>query len=627
MYTNYATFLQETERLDIFLVLLSPAEPFRPEITKPFNWTLVSGSTYKCTYPLNSWENWHICFVRSSPGIPGEMTRQTSVANVNATDMSWYFDLHTERALYVRIGSGIDPNDSEMQIYPVIPLCTELPYRKPDGRVQPSVVFDIPDGIFADLTGATNTVFDPRIIPDGLNDFSWAADSAYYGPVRQSEISIEIANGMRTPFDTVGLLDDWADRFEFKNTYAQIYHGDGGTVLTFAQHKLMGAYRISKQPRVSEGSVTINFENGFFFQNYKIPRETYTTGNTGSDTPDDVLGRTIPRFWGVRSKMPGYRVEPSVWNWAFNASDSVEAVYVADVLQTSGYTVDLPTSTVTFTSDPGVDAVVTVSATRNVDADNTPGEPSQLAGAWMRSILITSGRQLTASVPVTTYDALDANFPTVVSEYLDQPTTVGALVEKFSLSMAAMIRYKNGLFEVVKYDPASIVIAATVKEDQIVSQPEKYGEGLEQWGTLAVAYYDAATNTTKYSPRDWSNVRNGARKNIDNTILTTQEDASALAGFMLSVNGFESVVVEMDATGEVFDVSNGDIISVTRTRGFDIDKTWDATQFIVREIKKRPKKPLGTVHLVLVEPETVILPNVSLSAQGDCIVTCEFVIA
>lgn len=617
MYTNHTEFLRETERSDVFLVLLSPGEPYRPEITKPFTWTLVSGSTYKCTYPLNPWENWHVQFVRSAPGPTGEMTRQTSVANVDANDQSWYFDLHTERALYVRIGSGINPNDREMQVYPVIPLCSD---RRSDGKLP---VFDIPDGTFADLTGATKTVFDARLIRDSIGEFSWSAESAYYGPVQQSEFSIEIANGMRTPFDTFGLLDDWGDRFEWKGTFASIYHGDGGTILTFAQHQFMGRYRISKQPLISERSATLDFANGFYFQNSRVAVDTYTTGNT-TEAPDSVLGQTIPVFWGVRSKMPCYRVGASKWNWASNASDSVEAVYLADVLQTSGYTTNLADSTVTFTSDPGVDAVVTVSATRNVDADNNPGEPSQLAGAWIRSMIMASANLTATEIPVASFDDLDADFPTVVTKYLDQPTPVGALVEEFSLSLACMIRYKNGIFEVSKYDPANIVIAATVREDQIISQPQKYGEGLQQWGTLAVAYYDSASASVKFSPRDWSNVRNGARKNIDNTILTTQEDASALAGFLLSVNGFESIVVELAATGEVFNVSNGDIISVSRTRAFSLDKTWDAQNFIVRDVSKNPKT--GTVRLVLVEPEEAILPNVLLSAVGDCVVSCEFVI-
>lgn len=644
MYTNIDEYLLEPERSDCFLVLMTPAEPKERGINAPV-WTLHSGSTWKTPYPRNSWENWHVAevLVNAPGGIPNDtvsQARESSIANVNATEATFYHDLAVERMLYVHLEGGGDPNANFVQICPLIALCRGVPQHRADGRWFNWVVFDVPDNTIGKVKNATFTFFDHRLAEDGLADFVVMAENPYWGLPLYSTAQIAILNGMRLPTDEVGLADDWVDRFQFRDRPDRVYYSDAGVILTdFADAKYLGEYVCDRDPEIDEGNekLTVKFSAGGRVWS-RIANTSRMSLFADESASDSVKQTVIPHFLGDWKKLPAYRIgglssdPPGRIRWKGGGGhvDALTAVYVKDedgnwdLIDPADYTLDTSRTEFWFDTDPGEEAEVAFDAKKCIDSSLAFGATQQLSGAFARHFLVHWVREDVATVPQASFDDQDDRGIELQVYWGGQfgAITLGAVAQKWARDTRAWMRQVNGIWEVGNYDPAATLPVVDIPSDEIVGYPKRYGRGLEINNESDVGYnYSFETGEYKWvylRGSEDTNERYKPEPLVYETWLKNKVDAVAMQAFHLSINKKDQAVTEFPVAGPGFNVFPFDLIRVTRRRGFGIGKTWQLQPFLVMGVRKHPGAgKSGSASLILVPPEqyfiTVITPAVAMS--------------
>lgn len=599
-YSNYAEFVARPDRTDVFLTILAPREPRNPR-TDPIAWVNHSGNAWKTTYPINADEFWNVWDVFQNGT---SLTPAASIAACISTAGTWYFDLETERTLYVHCDDSVDPNSELMQIAPAFCFATEKPWGS-----EFAPVFDL--SLIKDIV-APYQLFELRLSENGLSEIGQELESPYYGVTVPKLQSIEIINGKTQYTDTAGRMDKYIDRFQWRDCSAYLYHGDGGTVLGLDEHLYLDQYRVMKVS-LDDETFRVEFDSSASILTTKIPKTYYA-----NDAGEVISYKSI--FYGHVPKMAAQRISPRVYYFAGHGSDAVLAVYVDDTLVAAeDYVVNLTLSRITFDSPIDESATVTVTARRNVDLDGNAGAAAQYPGAMIRHFLNVYAGIPLSELPVASFQTLDAHaIPVHRCISGDSQTTIGAELDVWLPCVFSWLRRAQGIWEVYRFDPLSLRgSVATISEDEIISV-KKDTDRNAIFSTIRINY--SVSNeaegvekaVTVEHPTAGLLFEGTELFQINPSILNELEDAEELADLFGLITGEDQRNVAIEATGEIFKAHPGDIVKVTRTKGFDDTGVWNDREFIVKSITKRCLGSPGTVEAILVEPATEVVGEVSI---------------
>lgn len=600
--TTHSDFVKLPNRTDVFLALIMPGEIVAD------TWTLDTDNTYYISYPAAT-ETFQVVQIYVD-GV--KISRAASLAGAKSTPGRWYFDIETAKRPYLHLSDGSDPTDHTVELRVLLPFCSEIPVEQK---------WNIMD-ITIDGTTISNVCFVRRLSSSGLQSISSELESAYFGIAVPNATGVQVANDKQRYTDVHGRHDKFVDRFIWKQRETQIYHG--GYPLTFSQYLYLDSFTMVTV-ECSDEIFNIGFDSAAVLQK-KVPQDVFE--NDSAFRLDYK-----PWFRGNIEDMPTFK--QTKWRFAYcgHIVDDLVSVWKGDhdQIDAGDYTsdTDVRESALEFDEDKAPsnddsDSIV-VHAKYMVDIDGTGGETSQLAGAFLRSMLNTLGDQPLAVLPSTSFQTLDTDYAITVRAYVsggdNGQTTLQNLLLKAARSFFCWIRKAQGEWEIYRFDPNNLrASSATIYEDEIISCSKE----IEQEAIVRrvrMAYYtDLALKTSKFvtgnHPTAETLYPTTEILEIAESFLTEAEDAESVRDLYLTVKGTEQKIIRMRATGEIFLANPGDVVTVNRSKAFDVTGAWASRDFIVRSITKYCADRPGFCDVVLVEPAAPLLSNADVLFAG-----------
>lgn len=592
--TTHADLVKSPNRTDVFLALPMPGELIT-------DWTLDDTDTYYADYPATD-EVFQVVQI----WVDGEkITRQTSLANCKANAGSWYFDIESAKRPYLHLADASDPSGHivELRVLIVPTPCSGIPSE------QKWLVMDVEVDSFT----ISNVVFRSNLTDSGLESISSSLESPYFGVSVPNATTIQIMNGKRRYSDVHGRYDTFADRFIWKQRYTEIYHG--GYPLTFTDYLFLDRYSMISV-ECSDETLGMEFDSGAVLQK-KIPQEVF-------ENDSGFRLDYKPWFRGFIEALPLFPQTTTVFGLCGHFVDAVTYLQKGPKLedQITEFTVETDAEETDIIIDPppkkdDVDSL-SANARANVDIDGNFGEPTQLAGAFLRNLLNTLGGVPLGEIPSTTFQDFDTDYGIIVREYIEggenTQTTLRTVLDVGARSLFVIIRRVQGEWQMYRYDPNNLrASVATIYADEWINcSREVESETIIRRVRVAYAA-DLGIQKSKFvtadHPTAGSIYQTTEVLEVQPSILINSEDAESVRDLYLGAKGIEQMVTKGQATGEIFNAWPGDVVTVYRPKGLDADGVWDAQQFIVREIVKHCASRPGFCDVVLMNPAAALSTN------------------
>lgn len=614
MYSNYLEFTQYPYRTDVFLILLATRQPKYLWEVSPFVWTNTSGNTWKTDFPLSGFDSYPVWAVYFDNV---ELAAQNSVVNVDSTAGSWYFDIAVERAVYVHLPNNENPNNGGVQIAPLRCYCSDIPKNLKYVR------FTNLDAVKSNIH-ANGIVFKRNLALQGLGDISYKVqESAYYGIILPEFTKVELANVVVDMITGEKEFTSLQETDQERDGEVTILHGDGGEVLTLAQHRNFGTFRIINGD-LEESSYKVEVSNGFSLFQKKLPPNFYSVNEFTFEDKTFGTDKYKPLFWGSSLRMPTTQLSESLFSFSdpiLSPQDSVIAVYgnEGQLISSSEYTVD--DGIIIFNEGFEAGNLVEVRAKRCLDASGGI-VATQLAGAFMRRLLIDVAEENPSYVPETAFETLDTNYPLQLIIYVGGQGQVSLqdIINTWCKSIFGTLRYINGIYTPQKFDPFNLPSLATnVLEDEILHTLQQVSVKDAIRGSVTIGYnYQPNDDLWKEETKTLSTVRKQHKLAepplVINTFLAKKSDAEALAVLYLCLIARERKIVPLSATGEIFNRYPAERISVTKSKAFGIGGKWSNKEFLTGSVKlKTTSRPEATVEVDLEELITEEMYNAVLA--------------
>lgn len=575
VYSDYLGLTRKPFRLDVYPCFICPREPKHTWMASPFTWVNHAGSVYKTDYPLEEGDNWHIWAVYQN-GI--KLTPKLSIAGIIGNGQ-WFFDLNTEKKLYLRGLNGENlatATGVRIQVSPMIPLVNDVPV---DLKF---LSFNIPTSFNGTVMGETQ--FKRAIMQSGLSSIKYDLESAYYGTVFPDANFLNVGNTPKKVIEFIGEFDKWADRFQLRYGEFVLLGGDGNIFLDFEDHRNFGTYFIINE-NIKETSIKFDIKSGFTLFQKMIPVTNYKQGEQESAFEEEVHNKFKPMLWGTEVRLPTFRLGENQIGFLEHNQDSVDAVYSSQDIDghPSG---DYEVGEGFLTFDDGIITEqdwVDVRATRCWDIDGNPAA-IQLGGAFARQFMYQVVGIPLEQLPVGSFQAYDDAFPNKeLIVYIDgeAQVTCREVLEKLLKSLWAVIRFKDNIYELVWHDPDNPPIAAAhIREDEIIGDIISVYTDPKELNAHVIIKYG-------YRPNDkiWKEVPMKLTTAIEQyrlsepplvveTYLKYKVDAENICVLYVCQTAREKNLFDIPATGEIINAYGGDIITIDKTRAPDGTGQW-----------------------------------------------------
>lgn len=502
-----------------------------------------------------------------------DLTPQASLAAVQATPSSWFWDSATS-TLYVATASGASP-DSFSWIGSVFTL------------------------YFATTAVADAVLYEPRLT-GALPTLTYAEPDLTVGLSSSASGSLTLVNAD-------GFFDDLAWRYVWTNAVAQIRVGGGEMAL--ADYLDAGTLCVVGPPAPADDVCVMqlrSFDNAVLGRAF--PKHSFNQW-FGDATPASLSGQMMPMIFGSVLNAPTFLIDDTAGTAAVLYVDptmeidfssyTVSAVYAFD--RTTGAATHVPASD--YLSGGGILSINSVTwpvATYDFRVD-VAHNSTNAVGTLMQQLINGMASFSAIDIDTSAFDQADLDCPAVLGLYVAGGpvpqcfVSLRDLIQQLERSTLTRIAFgADGQWTIDVFNPTIDIDAPTLREelmtvfrpteeaDKVIAEEVvvRYAQrvGAQTWSVAT-----ATAGADRYAHQSTESLP------IE-TVLTTSHDATILAERLAWLCGVPSIRVEIDGPPDCFALMPRDKVRVMRSRAPGTTGAWPdpGASMEIESVSKRP---------------------------------------